>query len=97
MLSSIAGVIIISTNLVSAQIISADALKKDVYYLASDSLNGRQTGSKGEQLASDYIITQYKLLGLKPMGDNGTFLQAFETNVGIKYSGENYESCNAQS
>ena len=94
MLSSIAGVIIISTNLVSAQIISADALKKDVYYLASDSLNGRQTGSKGEQLASDYIITQYKLLGLKPMGDNGTFLQAFETNVGIKYSGENYLSVN---
>ncbi|TSA51621.1 MAG: M28 family peptidase [Sphingobacteriales bacterium] len=93
-LNIIAIVIIISTKIVSAQIISADALKKDVYFLASDSLNGRQTGSKGEQIASDYIIKQYKLLGLKPMGDNGTFLQAFETNVGIKYSGENYLSVN---
>ncbi len=86
--------IFISCNLVSAQSISPDELKKDVYFLSSDSLNGRQTGSAGEYLAADYIIRKYKSIGLKPMGDNGGFLQSFETNIGIKYSGENYMSVN---
>ncbi len=69
-----------------SQNISEDALRKNVYYLASDSLEGRQTGSKGEHLANQYIISLYKSLGLTPMGDSGTFIQSFETNVGVSYA-----------
>jgi aminopeptidase YwaD len=35
-------------------------LKADIGYLASDSLQGRHTGSVGERLAADYIITDYQ-------------------------------------
>lgn len=34
-------------------------LKADIGYLASDSLQGRRTGSAGEKLAGDYIINNY--------------------------------------
>lgn len=87
-------VFLLSSFHVSAQTISEDALKKNVFYLASDSLEGRQTGSTGEWLASKYIISIYKSLGLEPMGENNSYLQPFETNVGVSYtnSEENYLS-----
>ncbi len=37
-----------------------EQLKTDIYYLASDSLEGRRTGSDGERLAGDYIIARYE-------------------------------------
>lgn len=49
------------------------SLKEDVTFLASDSLEGRETGSKGEQRAAAYIIKQFKLAGLKPAGTNGYY------------------------
>ncbi len=51
-------------------------LKQHIYYLASDKLEGRQTGSKGELLAAKYIIKQYKKMGLQPVFGN-SFLQTF--------------------
>lgn len=88
--------ILFMSYFVSAQTISENSLKKDVYYLASDSLEGRQTGSTGEWLANKYIINFYKSLGLEPKGENNSYLQAFETNVGVSYtsSDSNYLSVN---
>jgi len=54
-----------------------ELVKKSVYYLADDKLEGRRTGTKGEKLAADYISKQFKTANLEPKGDNGTFLQAF--------------------
>src|SRR5690242_7159498 len=48
----------------------------DISYLASDKLKGRTFGSEGETKAGDYIAARFKLLGLKPMGDNGTYFQS---------------------
>jgi hypothetical protein len=48
----------------------------DITYLASDKLKGRTFGSEGEMKAGDYIAARFKLLGLKPMGDNGTYFQS---------------------
>ena len=47
----------------------------DITYLADDKLEGRTFGSKGEMKAGDYIAKRYKQLGLKPMGENGTWFQ----------------------
>ena len=47
----------------------------DITYLADDKLEGRTFGSKGEIKAGDYIAKRYKQLGLKPMGENGTWFQ----------------------
>ena len=59
-------------------------IKENVEYLASDKLEGRRTGTAGEKLAYEYIEKQFKKAGLKPAGDNGTYIQSFEVNDGKK-------------
>jgi len=63
-------------------------LKKHVEILASDKMEGRETGTKGEQMAADYIGEQFKLAGLMPKGDKGSFLQEFDVLAG-KFYGKN--------
>lgn len=64
-------------------------LTKHVQYLADDALEGRRTGTKGELMAMEYIITQYKQMGIEPAGNNG-YIQEFEINEGKKIN-ENTE------
>jgi Zn-dependent M28 family amino/carboxypeptidase len=54
------------------------SLKKHIGYLASDKLEGRLTGSAGEKLSADYIAGSFKMAGLIPMGEGGTYFQKFE-------------------
>ncbi|MBX9734033.1 MAG: M28 family peptidase [Chitinophagaceae bacterium] len=64
-------------------------LQKHVQFLADDKLEGRRTGTKGEQLAMEYIISQYKQLGLLPAGANG-YVQEFEINEGKQVAANSY-------
>jgi Tol biopolymer transport system component len=64
--------------------ISQTDLRAQVAYLASDALEGRATGSKGAQLAADYIAEQFKLAGLKAAGTNPTVFQSFTFNTGAR-------------
>ncbi len=57
------------------------SLKKHISTLASDAFEGRETGTKGEQLSYDYIISQFKEIGLKPRGEK-KFLQEFPFTEG---------------
>lgn len=50
----------------------------DVVYLASDYLEGRETGLKGERLAAEYIAWRFAQLGLEPKGDNGSWYHEFD-------------------
>lgn len=61
----------------------AKRIKKHLFYLASDKLEGRGTGTKGEQEAAKYLIKQFKKMGLQPKGDNGGFLQGFPARKGL--------------
>ena len=45
--------------------------------MASDSLEGRKTGTEGEQKAARYIVEQFSTIGLAPAGTEG-FYQAYE-------------------
>ena len=56
--------------------ISVDRIRADVKYLAGDQLQGRGIGSRGEDLAIDYIARHFEKAGLKPAGDRQTFFQA---------------------
>lgn len=56
-------------------------LKKHVYYLADDKLEGRRTGTPGEMLAAKYISKQFKKYKIQKAGTNG-FLQPFVVNDG---------------
>lgn len=54
--------------------------RNHVRYLASDELEGRLVGSKGEKLAYKYIEKQLKTLGVAPLGVKGSYLQPFTFN-----------------
>lgn len=71
-------------------------LKQHIYYLSSDKLQGRNTGSIGEKKAYHYIIGQYKKLGLLPKGEDG-FLQPFSFTYGKEMGGKNQLSVNGVS
>ena len=58
----------------SAAITAAD-LTTRLFIYAADSMEGRETGTPGHIRATNYIAAQLKALGLKPMGDNGTYFQ----------------------
>lgn len=46
--------------------ITSDSLKKDLTYLASDELQGRNTGTLGIEKAAQYIESQFKKNNVKP-------------------------------
>src|SRR5216684_3377969 len=54
---------------------SADAMKAHDRFLASDLLEGRGPGTRGDDLAMQYIAAQFEAYGLQPAGDNGTYFQ----------------------
>jgi Zn-dependent M28 family amino/carboxypeptidase len=54
---------------------SAANIEADVRFLADDLLEGRQTGTRGYDLAALYIATRFRQLGLEPAGEGGGYLQ----------------------
>ncbi len=63
---------------------SAETLKMlqaDIEYLASDELQGREFGTTGEMAAGAYIADRFRRLGLKPMGENGTYYQTLSVDM----------------
>lgn len=54
---------------------SANRVHSHVQFLASDLLEGRDTGSRGHEIASEYVASQFLALGLKPAGENGSWYQ----------------------
>jgi hypothetical protein len=58
-------------------IIGTDNLKKHIEFLASDKLEGRGTGSKGEKKAAKYIAKQFKKIGLNGAGTEGGYLYKY--------------------
>jgi Zn-dependent M28 family amino/carboxypeptidase len=63
--------------------IDAERIRAHVKFLADDLLEGRGTGTRGGELAADYIATQFALLGLQPAGDHGSYMQKVDF-VGVK-------------
>jgi aminopeptidase YwaD len=68
-------------------------LKAHVQYLADDKLEGRRAGSKGEELAKDYIANQFKILGLLPKGNKG-YAQEFLIDEGKKVDSSTHFTIN---
>ncbi|HNR85869.1 MAG TPA: M20/M25/M40 family metallo-hydrolase, partial [Taishania sp.] len=64
----------------AAEVVQDKQLKKHVSTLASDKMEGRLTGSKGEQKAAKYISSELKKYGLKPY-EGKSYLQKFNYKV----------------
>ena len=63
------------TAIAAMQRINPERIRAHVRYLSHDLLEGRGTGARGGDIAAEYIATQFALSGLKPAGDNGSYLQ----------------------
>ncbi len=57
--------------------INAEEIRSHIEVLADDSLEGRESGSRGGRAAGEYLMEQLKELGLKPIGDRGSYFQTF--------------------
>ncbi len=68
--------------------ITASEIQDHINYLASDELEGRFTGSKGGEMAAEYIQADFESTGLKPLF-NGSFRQSFPFVAGIKLTENN--------
>jgi Zn-dependent M28 family amino/carboxypeptidase len=55
--------------------INPERIRAHVRFLSHDLLEGRGTGQRGGDIAAEYIATQFAVYGLKPGGDNGTYMQ----------------------
>ena len=69
------GVLVAAAALCQTSDISGERMRAHVKFLASDLLEGRGVGTRGGDLAAEYIASQFALVGAKPAGDNGTYFQ----------------------
>jgi len=56
--------------------ISGDSMRGHLSFIASDQLEGRDTPSRGLDIAAEYIAAQFRRAGLEPAGDDGYFQTA---------------------
>ena len=51
--------------------ISAEDLAAHLYFFASDFFEGRETSTRGQKMAAEYLAGQYRKMGLTPKGTGG--------------------------
>ena len=56
--------------------VSAESMRGHLSFIASDALEGRNTPSRGLDIAAEYIAAQFRRAGLDPAGDDGFFQTA---------------------
>jgi hypothetical protein len=66
-----------------------DRLLAHIRFLSSDEMKGRDNGSPELERAADYIAAQFKEAGLQPAGDDGSWFQSFELQVGLTVGKDN--------
>ncbi len=64
-----------SNDITPADVEGAKRIRSDVMHLADDALEGREAGTRGYDLAADYVAKRFAGIGLKPAGENGGFFQ----------------------
>src|SRR4051812_9351432 len=84
----VAAFVLTSTRGDTVAPISAESLRADVAYLASDKLEGRLAPSQGLDLAAEYIAAQFKAAHLQPAAAGyfqpAIFQQATENMEGFR-------------
>jgi hypothetical protein len=58
-----------------APVFSPERFRAHVEFLADDLLEGRETGTRGYDIAARYVATQFEAYGLKPGGVNDSWYQ----------------------
>lgn len=56
-------------------VITPEAMRAHVEFLADDTLEGRETGTRGHEIAANYVASRFRALGLSPANKDGWFQQ----------------------
>jgi Zn-dependent M28 family amino/carboxypeptidase len=64
--------------------VTASALRGHVAFLSSDLLEGRDTPSRGLEIAGEYLAAQLRLIGLEPVGDVLDSKEGYFQNVVVQ-------------
>ncbi len=75
-------------NKVRSNEITTDELKAHIRYLASDDLEGRFPGTRGDSLTESYIENEFKNYGLLP-GNGDSYRQNFDITSDVKLGDDN--------
>ncbi|SPE31941.1 exported hypothetical protein [Acidobacteriia bacterium SbA2] len=59
----------------AARTITAPAVRAHMRFLSDSVLEGRETGSRGYDVAALYVASQLESMGVRPAGENGTYFQ----------------------
>lgn len=73
----------------SYESIKSEELKKNLYVIASDEMEGRDTGSPGQKKAGEYIVNYYKSLGVTYPKTLGSYYQKVPSSFMKKWGGGN--------
>jgi Zn-dependent M28 family amino/carboxypeptidase len=60
----------------AAASIDPEKIRAHVRFLSLDLLEGRGPGTRGAEVAAEYIATQFALSGVEPAGDKGSYFQS---------------------
>lgn len=69
--------------------ITASEIRAHVKYLASEELQGRGSGTAGNDRAGDYLAARFKAAGLRPAGEGATYFQKFSVITGVRLGDDN--------
>jgi Zn-dependent M28 family amino/carboxypeptidase len=83
----IALALVLAQPLVSAQTATESRTRSHVVALAGERQEGRLAGSNGERLAADYLVSQLKRIGARPLPNQKDYRLAFEFTAGTKDGG----------
>lgn len=72
--------LLLNATSVNSQIISKELVKKHLYILSSDEMEGRKAGTKGIEKAAQYIEQEFERIGLDKFDEMTSFRQKFEKN-----------------
>ena len=79
-------------NINFSKTIIIEDLQRHLNILASDSLEGRETGKYGQKMAADYIMKHFKKIGIPPYKRN-TYYQKFKAKSEKHVCKYNCENC----
>ena len=83
-------------NIKFSKTIIIEDLERHLNILASDSLEGRETGKIGQKMAADYIMNHFKNIGIPPcvkVKNKKTYYQKFEVQSDRHICKYNCENC----
>ncbi len=68
----------------AASALSADRYTKHVDFLSAADMGGRGNGTPELERAAEYLAAQFRIRGLEPAGEDGTYFQTFELTTGTE-------------